>query len=451
MTKLFKRLFTSFLFVLVALVATAVLQANANPLGRGGSGTVTAPAQAAITKFLQMPVGTTTPEARFTFDVVFRETLNGTAPTAFPATPVHLDIPANAPELSNEDRAALELSAAADVKIVEATTPDLLAGVTWAGAGEFLFTVTERADTNVLPFLSDYTEEIIYDTSTTYTLFVRVVADSETGDLYVESTWAWRGSGPDFTDDESDVNTGKLDPDPNRPGGGNRSEVSFLNTFIRRTEDDIPEEIPGGESPGGTTPDDGGPGDPGIPSLDNAFIVSKRVGGQLSSINSAFDFNVTVTNPTLASDTIIRAWIYSNVAGTFVRGSEVLFTSGVARSDIALNHGQSLVFEPLAIGTIVEATEVNPAPYTPTLHLTLGGVGIGNASGTPAAGVGTNNIAEAPHRLGEGDNVADFININASIPITGLIMNNLPLILVSTATVGFFAVVVARKKRRAYE
>ena len=467
--------------LLTAIPAAANAEGQNTPITTFGLGTPDSPAQAAITKLLQMPDGTTVPsDAGFQFTVDYRATLTGgglnAAPINVPASPASLTI-GNTP-LTDAGRAHFG-PFANDVAVYAATTTDLLAGINWIAPGQFLFTVREVANTNanIMPFEPGYVEDMFYD-DTFFTLLVRVAAD-ENGDLYVQYTAAWEGNGPfgdgaNVTDVPEGNQEGKLEPDPGRPGGpGNLegySDIAFLNTFVRRTEDDgrTPSGTPGGpgeqpELPGGNlpgeTPGVPGPGEqtpgtptpePVVPGFDTAFMVTKNVDGQTASAESVFDFTAQVTLPSLVSNAPITAWIYTFDGNMFVQGAQVYFTNGSA--NFQLGHNQSLVFGPLPIGTTVVATELpNELGYVPTVHLILGGDGIGQATGTAATGVSTDNVPTAPHRLGEGLNHAGFINSNIEVPITGLLLNNLPIILIGVGVIGFAAMTIASQKRRAYQ
>lgn len=516
--------------MLTAVPAFADEYENGNGNGNGGPtevatrpGTAEEPAEAGITKLLQMPVGTTVPEtASFRFSVIYRATLTGGGNTPQPIT-----IPGNVADetgLFDLTIGDTPLSPAGnahfgpfetDIDVYVATTDNILENVNWTAPGQFLFTIREIANTNTtnMPFLPGYVENMFYDDAF-YTLFVRVAVcptgeDAVAGcdDFFVEYTAAWEGTGPfeQCEYDENDVEVceivvpegeqlGKGEPDPNRPGGpGNLvgySDVFFLNTFIRRTETNnppvCPDEDPDCELGGGdlpptpppvqpTCPEEepecdedelppfipGEPGTPGeppvVPGFDNAFTISKNIiTDSHTSINSTFDFNAVITLPSLAQNAPIAAWIYTfNAAtGVFDREDYVIeFTvvDGVGTTNFELGHNQALAFAALPIGTQIFAEEELPAGYTPSVQLFLGGDRIGAYTGNTGATISTDDIAGAPHRLGEGLNLASFVNRNITPPITGLLLNNMPIIMVVVAGAGFFAMTVANKKRRAYE
>lgn len=481
MKKTFK-LFLALALVVVPFFAAMPVVADS---GTGSVGTPAVPAEAAVTKFLQMPCGTARPDATFTFEMTFAERLTGPAPATFaPAMVTETVSMANAVALTDAQRTANGF--ADDVCVYAITTPDLLSDITWTHPGQFLFTVREVVNTNAgTQFLPGYVEDMFYD-ATEFTLLVRVGVASN-GDLYVQYTASWNERpsfdlngepvecdlpGVDYCLDYTD---GKGNPDPNDPGNiDGFTDLRFINTFIRRTEDDgntpggtpgAPGEgpdLPGGDLPGDipSTPGDpstpGTPGEPPVvPNLphNNAFMITKNIDGQLANPTSTFDFSAQVNLPSLVPNAPIFGWIYTYEAGSFVQGERVDFVSGQTNT-FQLGHNQAFIFAPLPIGSRVVATELaNDGGYTPRVYLTLGGAdqaGVNPRSGTAAAGV-TTYTENTDHRLGEGVNHARFINAIIDVPITGLLLNNLPLILVVTGATGFFVMMVINKKRRAYE
>ena len=506
------------LFLALALIIVPFLtgapaladEGNGATPGAGSIGTPTNPAQAAVTKFLQMPCGTTRPNATFEFEMEFLEVLTGASThvvvdgtnrvpslTTPPVVAERTVSMASATLLTDAQRAQVG-PFADDVCVYAITTPDFLTGITWTHPGQFLFRITEVMGTNTLPFLSGYVDSMFYDDSEFY-LVVRVGITAD-GDLYVAYTAAWNGR-PDIDleditedceyqgldlDECIDLTDGKRDPDPSRPTPNwpdGMSQINFLNTFIRRTEDDPYDPTlpcpPGDEDcepicdedhpyydndclPPGTLPID-------PEEFENAFMITKEVEGNLADPTRYFNFTAEVRLPSLVPNAPVLAWIYTRTTDGWSRGAVVAFNNnnGIATpaADFQLRHNQALVFAPLPVGSQVVATErANTHGYTPEVTLILGGATlVGNPArvGTAAAGVTTGdrtgeapNFIDAPgatHRLGEGTNAADFVNVNQDVPITGLLLNNMPIVMVAVAGIGFLAMIVTNKKRRAYE
>ena len=510
------KLFLAFALVIVPFLTTvpALAEGEEAVPGRGSIGTPATPAQAAVTKFLQMPCGTTRPNATFEFEMEFVEVLTGasahvvvdgtnrvpslTNPPVVAEREVSM---ASATLLTAEQRAQVG-PFADDVCVYAITTSDFLTGITWTHPGQFLFRITEVMGTNTLPFLPGYVDSMFYD-DTEFYLVVRVGITAE-GILYVAYTATWEGR-PDIDleditedceyqdlelDECIDLTDGKRDPDPSRPTPNwpaGMSQIYFLNTFIRRTEDDpsnptdpvcppddedcepiCDEDHPYYDNdclPPGTLP-------PVTPGFDNAFMITKEVEGNLADQTRDFDFTAEVRLPSLVPNAPVLAWIYTRTDDGWTRGAAVPFinNNGIATpaADFQLRHDQALVFAPLPVGSQVMATErANDHGYTPEVTLVLGVSGVNTnfiypaRVGTAGAGVTTGDrtgaapdfvdVPGADHRLGEGSNMAEFLNVNQDVPITGLLLNNLPIILVVAGALGFGMMIVVNQKRRAYE
>jgi hypothetical protein len=460
MTKSMKKVLSGLLIGLMTLTLTTFIQAQANPVP-AGIGTPSDPAQASITKYLEMPIGTITPDTTFVFDFTplsFNETAVANLPagTTVPAIPIAANATAANAVFTPAMTATNLAPGRADVDRVIVTTGDVVDGVAWARPGVYVYRVTERTNT----FTNTSTERMYFD-NTIFHLYV-IVSEDASGNLYVSGTWGWRIN---VVDGEDVKVVPKLDPDPNNPGEGGQtgeSDLVYTNVFIRRSDDITttpPPTLPNEPGPGPNVPGPGGTPDPGVPSdLDSALIVSKKVTGAFASINDTFTFSGSIENSSLVVaapgttyDSFV-AFVYQiNAAGdyvrtatshTFVPGTPVTFT---------LRHGQALVFDRIPIGNIFVATETDSGVYRPRIDLVTNGVTRGNHALSTSGTVGTNNVPPLPHRIGEASNIAAFTNTHGQPPITGLVLDNLPLVFVAVATLAVVTIVVVNKKRRAYE
>lgn len=242
--------------------------------------------------------------------------------------------------------------------------------------------------------------------------------------------------------------------------------MRFTNTFIRRTDDEA-EEIPIAPHPNPTPEPDPDRTDPGIPGAINALSVTKRVHGTHADTRDAFPFSGTITNSSLINALpeenrvtyeSFRGWIYqfNATSGEYERTTSFVdFTAGEART-FNLTHGQALVFDGIPVGNEIVMTETNSGNYHPRIDLRTNGTNRGyHAIAAANSSIGTGHIAyptgQTAHSSGELSNVAAFTNTNQTTPITGLITNNLPFILVTLASAGLVAIVVVSRKRRAFE
>jgi len=487
MTKFLKKLVSGVLIALVTVITAGSLQANAfdvypNP-ERAGAGTPTAPEQAVVTKHLEMPIGTTPPNTTFTFD--FTPLGGATLPpnigdlgnigVATAAAPAVGSVNA---VFTTGTAVILQPAPRADVLRATIHTENALAGVVWPSSGVFVYQVTERTDT----FTNTAREHMYFDTIQ-YNLFV-TIGEAPDGTLYVRGSHAW------VRDPITGANVGpKINPNPWRPGPGPEeggSDLIFINRFIRRTDDIPTTPGPGPErpiipGPGTAVPGPSGMPNPGVPGgLESALMVSKRVTGSMASANSVFTFTGAFTHTTLVNEVVadpdvansavtygpVVAWVYHNNGTGFVRGRRApagtlavsyTFTPGTTPGAIGqlttfeLRHGEVLIFERIPIGNIFVATETNSLTYHPSIDLMVNGQAITPRAALTAPGtIGTANVGTAPHRIGEASNIAAFTNTNDPVPITGIIMNNLPIILVTGGGVGLVVMTIASKRRRAY-
>ena len=165
------------------------------------------------------------------------------------------------------------------------------------------------------------------------------------------------------------------------------------------------------------------------------LIVSKTVTGSLSSTTSDFPITVDFTDHSLVA-LVTLPGVTAHIRNSDGTGTETVVTLPV--TNVNLRHGQEIIFRNVPIGNTFVVTE-DPGAYVPSMDLTLAGDDI-----TPApegATTGTQTI-------GYGDNIVAFTNTNEAAPITGVIMNNLPFIVVALAAVGIFAMTFANKKSR---
>ena len=474
------------LVALVVIVATSGLQAFADTYSdtdRAGAGTPANPEQAVISKHLEMPIGTTPPNATFTFD--FTPLSGTTLPSnsqpdigistqaAPPIASIDAVItPATPTTAQPEPRADVVRATVHTADALHRTSPN---NIVWPGPGVFVYQVTERTNT----FTNTATEHM-YFAATQYNLYV-TIGEAADGTLYVRGSHAWE------RDPVTGDNVGsKLNPNPWRPGPGANeggSDLIFVNRFIRRTDDipTTPGPGPGPErpiipGPGTPEPGPGGTPNPGVPGgLGSSLIISKRVTGSKASANSTFTFTGALTHTTLVNEVVadpgiadsattygpVVAWVYHNNGDGFVRGrrtpAETLptsytFTPGATAAEFQLRHGEVLIFERVPVGNIFVATETNSLTYNPSIDLVVNGQAITPRAALTIPGtIGTANVGTPPHRVGEASNIAAFTNTNESVPITGLVINNLPIILVAVGTIGLMGVTVVSKKRRAYE
>ncbi len=400
-------------------VATAIpaFAAAGDPI----TGTEESPARAATTKLLEMPVGTTTPDATFTFDFAKKNLDGNEGAEALAGMP---DIASRSVSFSAADAGTVS----GGVKSVAKETGGIFDSVDWPHAGIYVYTVTERADTYGIE--NSFQEQLRYSAAS-YEIAVYVM-DGENS-RYV-SAIAASITVKDAANEGSDLGD-KVDPTPggNPDVDGDYSKMIFTNTYLKNT--------------GGTDPDD------------TVLAVSKEVTGNFANQSKYFQFNVRVNNPATVTNaaTVYKAYVLdgdgavvtdtANAATEYIRtdpvnGAYIEFTTAVEQT-VHLKHGQRLSFTDLPVGARFAVTEAATVGYTPSYVLTVNG-GAGSAvNGTDNTALGFTN-----QYIGEAANGAAFTNTNRDITPTGIRADHLPYIVLIGVVVFGVMVFIAVKLRR---
>ena len=396
-------------------------------------GTVDNPAQAALTKILQVPAGTTTPAADFTF-TLGKKSLDDSTTTASLA-----EMPTLGPKtvsFAAADATDSNTSTANTVDLAK-ETGDLFAGVVWPHAGVYVYTVAETPGTYTIS--NSFQEQMNYS-SASYDLYVYVLEDATTGTCYVAGTSAHIVT----VDGTNGTAAGeKVDPTPGTDGttlvqpDGNYSQMTFTNSYLKTV----------------TT-------DPGNPASDSALAISKTVGGNFADTTKYFAFSVTVNNPDIVAGTApYKAYVVdangvvgniannvSTVSGPDSTGPYIEFTPG-APLTVNLMSGQRLSFVDLYVGSTFTVTEAAAADYTPSCVLTLNGSAntFNGAENTALTVPGSGTAL-----IGEGANSAAFMNTYKTVTPTGVSVDTLPFIIViGAAVLALIGYIFAKSRKNA--
>ena len=387
------------------------------------------PAEAAITKVLQMPTGTAIPATTFTFEFESL-TVDGVAGTST-NMPAILD-----KTISYDGSEALFAEGVIDdgtTKTAIKQTLNILDGVTWPHAGVYEYSITETdASVTGMTYSPAKYKLIVYVANGTGdSLYVAAVG----AELIIEDTPG------QIIDSE-----GKVDPEPG-PGGteviGDYSQMIFTNTYVKK-----------------------GDGDPTV-YANQVLNINKTVAGTYGDKTMYFDYTLTVTKTAFEpAGTTYKAFVVADVSGapTVVTSTDNA-ASGSIKTDatwgdyievvsgapitIKLKHGQALAFNDLTVGASYTAVETGKADYIATAVVV-------EDSGTPdsldAVTPGT-NLSTGLRVIGENANSAAFTNTYKLITPTGIIIDNLPFIMLALVAVGTLAtyVLVKSRKRKALQ
>lgn len=317
------------------------------------------------------------------------------------------------------------------------TDPEVTALKT-AGPGVYTFTIKEQAPDGYAKTNTekDDTKKIKKDTTLTYsqaeyeaTVYVKTGA-SGNYIATIKVTKEKDDQGKSITA-ENEKKVDPSQPDDNIPGSGG---LRFVNTYTEKITDTKTDK---------QDPVDPDPTNPTNPDNDRDKILSvgKIVSGDLGdkSTKTKFQFTVKVTQPSLVTskNETYKAKVI-NANGDPV-GDERTFENGVAQN-VSLSHGEKLVFEDLYVGTAFEAQETDADTlYTSSTYARLNG-------GDPTEKAKERALVKG--NVSEKTDTVVVVNTRNSTSPTGIVVNNLPYILLVLGVVAGFAGYIASKRRR---
>ena len=182
---------------------------------------------------------------------------------------------------------------------------------------------------------------------------------------------------------------------------------------------------------------------------DSSLTIEKKVTGTQADKTKHFNFTINMTK----ASTDTRA----SYTGTIVKGDKckeihqnVVLTfdnNDKATANVELCDGDTITFDNIAVGTRYTVTEAGAEDgYTPSVAVVENG---GTAVQTNAASDGEGIKAENK-LIGENANSVVFTNAYADTPVTGVIINNLPYVVLVAAAVCALVALVLINRRRQY-
>lgn len=282
---------------------------------------------------------------------------------------------------------------------------NVLAGKKFNAAGVYTFTVEENEKNNL-----DQDGYGLTVSKANYT--VKVYVKNGNNDTYVSTVTVNKN----FDDNGEKVESAQGKVDPN-PGDGDDSGFRFVNTYTKKAE-------------GTTDPDD--------PSKNLALYISKTVAGEYGDKTLGFTFDVSLTLPATADKTKI----YTGTVGSSIVefNSENNFTNTVILTD-----SQKLKFDNLPVGTTYTVKENGTRYYTPSASIIENGGQAYSQSATSGA-----DLEVSDKKVGEAKNSTEFTNTYYNeliINPTGIIINNLPFVLMVAIAGSGLALYVVSKRR----
>ena len=172
-----------------------------------------------------------------------------------------------------------------------------------------------------------------------------------------------------------------------------------------------------------------------------SLVIEKKTSGELADKSKRFDFTIrfekSATEENLADFT-----------GTLTRkgGATETVTCSKGTADFQLADGDKLEFQNLPAGTKYTVTEKGAKDgYVAHVKVTENGTAGQGVTGTDADDLVS---SQSGNHIGENENKVEFENAYHEVPLTGIIMNNLPfLLLIGVAVLAFGALAFVKKRR----
>ena len=361
-------------------------------------------AKVSINKVLNIAEGITTPEATFTFTFTPK---TGTSSNGAPYETIsdsNGKIAAKNVVYSKSDLLQPNQTS------IKKDTGNIFESVTYTHAGEYVYTVAETQNVGWAQILKNSVpiDSMTYD-NRSYEMHV-IVKNKQSSGVYISSVYFKL---------VSTSSTAKVKP--SEKGELYKYDL-FVNTY-RKNAGKITN--PNEPTPNKPKPENFNPGA-------KSLVIKKLVEGDSADKTKDFTFKLTFTKAS------------TDDQGTFVGqvgSTSYTFENGKEKT-ITLHHDQSLVFDNLPAGTRYKLVESGSQGYKATASYNENGV-IRNQTGTASA-----DFTQTSILVGEKTNDNTITNSLPNVTPTGLLIDNLPFILmIGLGLAGF--VVLSKKRRQA--
>ena len=361
-------------------------------------------AKVSINKVLNIAEGITTPEATFTFTFTPK---TGTSSNGAPYETI--DSSNGQITDKNVSYSGTDVLATGQTNIKK-ETGDIFREVNYTHAGEYVYTVAEKQNVgwNVIQKNGSPIDFMTYD-NRNYEMHV-IVKNKTTGGTYISSVY--------FKQVSPSVN-GKVKPSES----GTTYKYDLFTNIYRKNAGKI------------TDPNEPNPNKPNVSKVDpnaKSLVIKKVVSGATADKSKDFTFKLTFTKASTETSQSITGKI-GETSKTFVYGQETTIT---------LRHDQSLVFDTIPAGTRYKLVETGSQGYTASAAYKE------NGASKNQAGTVSTNFTQDSILIGENPNDNTITNSLPDVTPTGLLIDNLPFILmIGLGLAGF--VVLSKKRRQA--
>lgn len=361
-------------------------------------------AKVSINKVLNIAEGITTPEATFTFTFTPK---TGTSSNGAPYETIsdsNGKIAAKNVVYSKSDLLQPNQTS------IKKDTGNIFESVTYTHAGEYVYTVAETQNVGWAQILKNSVpiDSMTYD-NRNYEMHV-IVKNKTTGGTYISSVY--------FKQVSPSVN-GKVKPSES----GTTYKYDLFTNIYRKNAGKI------------TDPNEPNPNKPNVSKVDpnaKSLVIKKVVSGATADKSKDFTFKLTFTKASTETSQSITGKI-GETSKTFVYGQETTIT---------LRHDQSLVFDTIPAGTRYKLVETGSQGYTASAAYKE------NGASKNQAGTVSTNFTQDSILIGEKPNDNTITNSLPDVTPTGLLIDNLPFILmIGLGLAGF--VVLSKKRRQA--
>lgn len=361
-------------------------------------------AKVSINKVLNIAEGITTPEATFTFTFTPK---TGTSSNGAPYETI--DSSNGQITDKNVSYSGTDVLATGQTNIKK-DTGDIFREVNYTHAGEYVYTVAEKQNVGwkVIQKNGSPIDFMTYD-NRNYEMHV-IVKNKTTGGTYISSVY--------FKQVSPSVN-GKVKPSES----GTTYKYDLFTNIYRKNAGKI------------TDPNEPNPNKPNVSKVDpnaKSLVIKKVVSGATADKSKDFTFKLTFTKASTETSQSITGKI-GETSKTFVYGQETTIT---------LRHDQSLVFDTIPAGTRYKLVETGSQGYTASAAYTE------NGASKNQAGTVSTNFTQDSILIGEKPNDNTITNSLPDVTPTGLLIDNLPFILmIGLGLAGF--VVLSKKRKQA--
>lgn len=357
-----------------------------------------------VNKELDIAEGITTPTATFTFKFAPKSGQNSANVPYETVTPTNGTIPNRTVTYGASDTLPQGKTA------ITKATDDIFAGVTYENAGEYVYTVSEEQ--TGWTALANNIDTLTFDTKT-YEMHVFVKNKSQGTGTYISNVYF-----VDTTAGSTTAATAKKagNAEPGTEGGTKVYKYDlFKNKYTKKAGKT-------GDSPSTINPNA------------DALTITKKVAGGLASKTKNFTFKLT-----FKAASTDETGTYTGTKGA----EQIQFTKDVEK-EFTLHDGESLVFPDLPAGTKYTLKEEGTSGYTPSSAYKENGTLKNGAAGTQSQAYTVADVL-----IGEKENNNIVTNTLPEVTPTGLLIDNLPFIIM--IGLGLFGFILVAKRRREAE